>query len=81
MLTKICSTCHKEQPISEFYKKIRNKDGLDTVCKNCNREYQKRRKEQNIRCEPKTEGTKICCKCNKEKDINDFCVDTRLHDG
>lgn len=50
MVTKICSKCKKEKPITEFPKCSRNKDGLDTHCKECrnavNRNYRNNNKEQ-----------------------------------
>lgn len=81
MQTKVCSCCHTEKPITEFYKKIRNKDGLDTMCITCNREYQEKRKKLNIQYEPKNEGYKECYICHKILSIINFSVDRRLADG
>lgn len=33
--TKICCGCKIEQPVSEFTKRLRNKDGLRSRCKTC----------------------------------------------
>lgn len=39
--TKICSTCKRELPISEFNKNKSMKDGLNNQCKNCSSESTK----------------------------------------
>lgn len=59
--TKQCSKCKTIKPVSEFYKKKRNKDGLDTICIACNKAYQDARKKQRTENEPITEGHKECC--------------------
>jgi hypothetical protein len=41
---KECSKCHKVLEDSCFYKNPRNKDGLQTMCKDCQKEYNKTRK-------------------------------------
>jgi len=46
-LTKICTTCGRELPLSEFGKNKPMKDGLDYKCKECKKEYNKLRYEQN----------------------------------
>jgi len=38
---KICKICKVEKDISLFNKKIKGKDGLNTKCKDCEREYNK----------------------------------------
>lgn len=37
MKLKICSTCGKSKPLSEFNKNKHNKDGLTYSCKACRR--------------------------------------------
>ena len=34
-VTKICTVCHEEKPITEFYKKHSNKDRRNSRCKKC----------------------------------------------
>ena len=50
ILTKKCTCCGEEKPLSEFPKKSRNKDGLDTHCKVCrnlkNKNYRDNHKDQ-----------------------------------
>lgn len=43
METKICSTCKKEKPLSEFGKNRRMKDGHHYTCKQCVSDYQRKR--------------------------------------
>lgn len=38
-MTKICSTCGIEKPVSEFNKDKRNKDGLRYSCRECEKIY------------------------------------------
>jgi len=35
---KICRICNETKPLTEFYTRLNNKDGLDTACKVCHRE-------------------------------------------
>ena len=41
--TKICSHCKKELDINCFYKKRTSKDGLQYVCKECQKKEAKKR--------------------------------------
>ena len=44
METKKCTICGKEQPIENFHKNRKTKDGLQYHCKECQKEYERRRK-------------------------------------
>ena len=48
--TKVCSKCGRELPLSEFYKKLDSKDGLQSRCKECaiksSSEYAKKSREK-----------------------------------
>lgn len=65
--TKKCPKCGRELPITEFYTNIRNKDGLQDKCKECQkalyREYWKRKKEEkrlaSLNVEDKVEIKKV----------------------
>lgn len=65
--TKKCPKCGRELPTTEFYTNIRNKDGLQDKCKDCqrewNREYNKRKKEEkrldSLNVEDKVETKKV----------------------
>lgn len=41
METKHCNKCGKDKPISEFGKNSSKKDGLQSMCKECTKEYKK----------------------------------------
>lgn len=38
-VTKVCKKCGRELPISAFNKKASAKDGLQDMCRECHREY------------------------------------------
>lgn len=43
METKVCSTCKRELPTSEFYKSYTKAGGLQSQCKDCKKQYNKDR--------------------------------------
>lgn len=45
--TKTCSMCKVEKSISEFTKRLRNKDGLRSCCKQCDRKCSKKWRTKN----------------------------------
>jgi len=47
MKTKICSKCYIEKDLADFGKKITNKDGLQSRCKECRKIESKEDKEKN----------------------------------
>ena len=76
--TKFCIRCKREKDINEFNHDKNNKDGLTRWCKQCQSEYNKLRSKGIIL--PEIE-TKICGKCNKEKEIDEFSRDKYSKDG
>jgi hypothetical protein len=58
METKICRTCKKEKPLSEFNKDRRQKDGFATQCKECKHAYDKARYER-IKNDPEYHTKKL----------------------
>nr|CAI9751344.1 endonuclease VII [uncultured phage]CAI9752228.1 endonuclease VII [uncultured phage] len=46
MCLKICSKCKQEKDIEQFNKKKASKDGHDSICKACQHEYDKARKDK-----------------------------------
>lgn len=40
--TKVCTICQKRLPIEKFGKRVPNKDGYDSWCIKCDREYRKK---------------------------------------
>lgn len=43
METKVCSTCKRELPVSEFYKSNTKTDGLQNQCKECKKQDSRNR--------------------------------------
>ena len=46
-MKKVCPTCKKEKPISEFYENYRCLDNLSHQCKECQKQYGKKRYQKN----------------------------------
>jgi hypothetical protein len=44
---KKCSTCKEVLPLNNFYKKTKNKDGMQGECKHCKNTHIKKHKEKN----------------------------------
>jgi hypothetical protein len=44
---KQCATCKEQNPVTEFYKCVQNKDGLYHECKSCKSEYDRLRNAKN----------------------------------
>lgn len=61
--TKKCPKCGRELPTTEFYTNRHNKDGLQDKCKDCQREYQrkkaKKKKIAALNIEDKVETKKV----------------------
>lgn len=76
--TKICSYCKKELSYTEFNKRTVSPDGLQSICKNCQKEKDRKRKLEikNINIK-----TKQCNHCNKILDISEFDVSSYNTDG
>ena len=65
---KICSICHQELPISEFYHSGKTKLGkqrIASVCKQCSKEREIKR--YNKQCEELSKLKTKCVKCGIEK--------------
>ena len=65
MKTKICTKCHIEKELSEFYKHKSGKDGIHPICKICILEISKKRYKKNRKQILKRD--KIYRNNNKEK--------------
>lgn len=64
-IEKTCKRCNQTKPIEEFYTKRANKDGHDSYCKECCRQYARNfRKERPERTKEIAEKTRIK---NREK--------------
>ena len=77
-LTKQCSKCKKTKETSCFHKDSSRKDGLDTRCKECRSEYNKKlrekRKKNRLEETDLPEGHKRCANatCNKVFPLSHF---------
>lgn len=82
--TKICSCCRQELPISEFYAKKSQPDGLNCYCKKCTDDKKKKREEIKKQIpleERKVSEFKICSRCGRELPIDAFGISTTHSDG
>lgn len=59
--TKVCLKCGRELPLSEFYKKLTSKDGLQSYCKHCSSQssVESARKKREIAQANKIEDERI----------------------
>ena len=73
--TKVCSCCRQELPISEFYKKKNQPDGLNCYCKKC-ADLKKSKRLSVIKNIPLEERVvkefKVCSCCGRELSIDNF---------
>lgn len=74
--TRICTQCKKEKDINEFCIVKANKEGRDTICRNCKAKYDALRKFP-----VQQEGVKYCPRCKKELPITDFSIARGNPDG
>ena len=76
LVSKECSKCHKIKSVSEFHKCERNADGLQTKCKECRNENDKKYRQEN-KDKIKEKNRKFCKQClSKKLDmIERKCVD------
>jgi hypothetical protein len=45
-ITKVCTKCHEDKPLEEFYKHPTNKDGRESICKVCKKAYYEEHREE-----------------------------------
>ncbi len=76
---KTCSSCHKELPVTDFYKDFNGRDGYRADCKKCKAKkhpskglYKKRKSNAK---EYPLSTTKVCTACGEEKKLNEYSVD------
>ena len=70
--TKICNKCGIEKPLSEFGFRLDTKKYRNTCNKCINEQKKFRRLNPIIKRKPSNENSKICNKCDEEKDISLF---------
>lgn len=49
LIMKQCSCCKKYKSLQSFYKRTASKDGYQSYCKQCSKEYYKERHTDNVR--------------------------------
>ena len=92
MKEKKCSKCKIVKPITEFHKNARSKDGYKSACKKCRTKENKKwwknnkEKEKEYRKKRKNEekievDNKVCARCGKIKNIDEFYKDDASKDN
>lgn len=76
---KTCSKCNTTREYALFSKDIRNKDGYQSQCQVCRKEAKK--KVNDARAGIVTVTNKVCNKCGKHKQSQDFFKDKGISDG
>lgn len=70
--TKECGNCHLTLDASLYNKDRSKKDGLTTICKNCERLNKAKYKARQIEIKNSGEMAKTCSKCAEIKPLSDF---------
>lgn len=80
---KTCNKCEKAKESNEFKKDPRNKDGLQGICKSCNKEWQQQRRDARASgsVQLKEVAEKKCNKCENVKTRDQFYKDVGMSDG
>ena len=85
MKTKTCKKCGMEKSMTDFYIRVTRRDGYDSQCKQCRREYNrrqgKRNKSRHADAMHEIPSTKICSTCRRELEIEFFCKNSYSADG
>jgi ribosomal protein L32 len=78
---KKCSKCGEVKPADEFHKNLNSKDGKDSQCKSCRKEYYAQQKAILQRDGYKVITEKKCSKCGEVKPADEFSNYTHSKDG
>ena len=73
-MNKVCSKCNKNQPTTNFYADVRNKDGYNGVCKSCIRDRVNSRyktNSKNVCARQKILRNKHPCRSRSDKSLYD----------
>lgn len=82
--TKLCSKCKQIKPADRYTKFPRNKDGLNSYCKDCMYKYDKERRLRLHPPKPEVEvpeGSKYCNDCESIKPLEQFGNSKASKDG
>ncbi len=80
VLTKVCKSCQEEKWITDFHKGT-CKDGLQSFCKDCQRERNRQYRERgSVNYGVRIGGEKACTECGKTKPISQFPGRGRSYD-
>jgi very-short-patch-repair endonuclease/prophage antirepressor-like protein len=79
IFVKMCCTCRKEKPSSDFYKSKNTSDGLGLRCKECRSKLKVNKNEPKPKVE--TPESKICPECDEEKLSLEYWKNPSRKDG
>ena len=65
--TKICSKCKRELPIDNFYFHNKEKGQRKSQCKDCERQYKRRRKKEKLLEINSLKNKQGCAKCGEKR--------------
>ena len=73
MLTKVCTKCKTEKPVSEFFRSAKGKYGYRGECKLCHQEHIRNWRQKNTeQYQIQTEGALFCGRCRQELHVSHF---------
>ena len=79
---KACNKCKVKKELKDFKNDSRNSDGVQGICKECNKNWQtERRKQRNLGVGLIKVESKTCTRCSEVKNINEFFRDAGFSDG
>lgn len=78
---KKCSTCKQKKQKSDFCKRKSSKDGLDSQCKKCKKDYYNRYIENLSMAQNAIPNKKLCSRCGQEKESSEYYRSKKNPDG
>lgn len=75
IISKVCSKCQVEKPVSEFHRCTSSKHGVQSQCISCRKKIWAKPQAQQVRNEKKVfmgKGLKKCSKCHNIKEVSEF---------
>lgn len=77
---KTCATCKQNKPTTEYFKCNQHRDGLATICKDCERAYRRARYARN-KTDADSLVDKVCTKCGGVFPSSEFHKTSALKGG